>query len=164
MAKLYELTTNFKAVSDLLDDESIDKKVIEDTLESIELAIEDKAHNIAIMLQGMDYDIDTLKAEENRLAGRRRVLENNKENLKTYLKYQMEIAKLSKIKSINFTVSLQNNPPSLEILDNKLIPPRFITIIPESHVFDKVRIKDALRNGEEVPGVALSQGKSIRIK
>lgn len=164
MAKLYELTNHFKAVSALLDDESIDEKVISDTIESIELAIEDKAQNIAIILQGMDYDIETLKAEEKRLAGRRKALENNKENLKTYLRYHMEIAKLNKIKSPNFTVALQNNPPSLEIVDEKAIPPKYLTVIPETYVLDKARIKEALKEGEEIPGARLFQDKSIRIK
>jgi hypothetical protein len=162
--KLYELTQAYNEVWNLVDNEDTDLQVIEDTLSSLEGAIEDKAANIALFVRGMESDTTVIDAEIKRLTERKRAITNRVNGLKTYLRAQMEAANLLKIKTPTHTISLQNNPPAVNIYDQERIPAAFLTIIPESFVPDKKRISEALKAGEQVPGAELTQGKSLRIR
>lgn len=164
MAKLYEIAERYKNLAILLEDETIDNEMIMPALEAIEGEISDKAVGIVGFIKSMDYDIDAIKAEEKRLADRRKAIENRKEGIKQYIKSQMEFAGLDKIKSPTFTIALQNNPPALEISDENAIPAEFTVIIPERKEPNKQAIKDALKAGSEVPGCRLTNGKSLRIR
>ena len=164
MPKLYELTTDYQAVWQLVEDDTTDLAVIEDTLQALEGDIEVKAASIATFIRGLTYDIDAIKAEEKRLADRRKAMENRVTAIKTYVQSQMEAAGLSKIKTSTQTISLQNNPPAVYIADERLIPAKYLTVIPQTTVADKKRIAEALKAGENVPGCELTQGKSLRIR
>jgi chromosome segregation ATPase len=162
--KLYELTQAYNEVWSLVDNEETDLQVIEDTLSSLEGAIEDKAANIALFVRGIDADVSVIDAEVKRLQDRKRSLVNRMDGLKNYLKGQMEAANMPKIKTATHTISLQNNPPAVNIYDQEQIPASFLTIIPEQYQPDKKRISEALKAGEQVPGAELTQGKSLRIR
>lgn len=74
MESLYELTEQYLAVRDMLFDEDVDEQVINDTLESIEGAIEVKADNYAKIIREMSATAAVIKQEEARLAARRKSL------------------------------------------------------------------------------------------
>lgn len=161
--KLYELTNNYLTILNMIEDSDVPSEAMIDTLESINDAIEVKVEGIGKMLRMLDADIEALKAEEKRLADRRKAIENKQKQIKDYVRYQLELAGLTEIKSPLITVKVQNNPPAVEIVDRDAIPRQFIkTTIVED--VDKNAIKEALKNGEEVPGAVLLQGKSLRIK
>lgn len=164
MAKLYELTKDYKQVLDMADDESIDLEVINNTLQAIEGAIEEKAVNIISIIKSLDGDAKIIRAEEKRLADRRKAVENRVNHIKDYLKDQMELAGIDKINTPTVTIYIQNNPPSAKVEDDKKIPSKFLTIIPEQYVPDKKRIAEAIKAGEEVGGCSLVQGRSLRIR
>nr|WP_246316759.1 siphovirus Gp157 family protein [Anoxybacillus ayderensis] len=133
-----------------------------DTLQSLEDAIEEKVENIAKLIRNLEADAKIIKEEEQRLAERRRAIEAKVERLKTYLQEQLEVAGLQKVKRPTITVAIQNNPPSVEIADEKLIPSKFM--IPQPAKVDKKSILDRLKNGEVIPGVTLKQTKGVRIR
>ena len=164
MTKLYDLAADYAKVKELLENEDIEPEIMQDTLESIEAAMEVKAKNIAILVQGLGSDASIIKAEEQRLAQRRKAIENKQKWLKDYLKSQMEYAGIDRFKTPTHTISLQNNPPALKITDEGAIPANFLAVIPERYEVDKAALKDALKAGEEIPGAELVQGKSIQIR
>lgn len=157
--KLYELTGSYLKVLEMA--EEIDQEVLSDTLSSIQEAIEDKAENIAKLIKNISADIDALKAEERRLSDRRKALEGKVLCLKRYLIEQMEVAGINKVKRPTITVSIQNNPPSVEISDEKIIPSEFM--VPQDPKIDKRSILERLKNGNTVPGCTLKQTKGLRI-
>jgi len=59
-------------------------------------------------------------------------------------------------------VSIQNNPPSVRVVNEELIPSHFM--IPQPPKLDKKTILQKLKDGEKVPGVELAQGRSLRIR
>ncbi len=164
MPKLYELTGAYNDIWELVNDETTDLTVIEDTLQSIEGAIEEKATNIVKFIRSMEFDVDAIKTEEKRLADRRRAVENRIQGIKDYIKAQMEKAGLDKIKTPILTIALQNNPPAVNIIEQDKIPASYITIVPEQYIPNKKAICDALKAGQSVPGCELTQGKSLRIR
>jgi predicted nuclease with TOPRIM domain len=157
--KLYELTTNYLSVMDMA--EEMDTDTLKDTLESIEEEIHDKAENIAKLVKNLNADVDALKTEEKRLADRRKSLENKVIHLKEYLQNQLEVAGLDKVKRPTLTVSIQNNPPSVKVIDEKLLSD---FMIPQDPKLDKKAILTALKEGQEVNGAELFQSRGVRIR
>jgi predicted nuclease with TOPRIM domain len=141
--------------------EEMDAITLQDTLESIEEEIHDKAENIAKLVKNINADVDALKSEEKRLADRRKSLENKVTHLKDYLQNQLEVAGLDKVKRPTLTVSIQNNPPSVKVIDEKLLSDYMIPVEPK---LDKKAILTALKEGMEVSGAELVQGRSVRIR
>ena len=164
MTTLYELTDNYRNIQDLLGDESMDQQTLTSALALIEGDIQSKAQNIAVILQSMDANISILDAEIKRLMERKKAIEKGNEWLKNYLKEQLEKIGQKKLKTPMFTLSIQNNPPAVQITDEKAIPAKFLTIIPQKTVPDKKRIAESLKAGEKIPGAILTQGKSLRIR
>jgi hypothetical protein len=158
--KLYEISTNYLQLLDMAD--SLDAEVFQDTLSAIEEALEDKVENVAKLVRCLEADIKAIKEEEQRLADRRKAVENKISGIKEYLQSQMEVAGLEKVKRPTITVSIQANPPSINILDESLIPSKFI--IPQAPKISKKEILTAIKNGEEVFGVEVAQSRGVRIR
>lgn len=158
--KLYELTQNYAQLMEMA--EEMESDALVDTLESLQEAIEDKAENIAKLIKNLEADVKVIKEEEQRLADRRRSIESKIVRLKEYLQQQLEVAGLQKVKRPTITVAIQNNPPSVEIADEKLIPSEFM--IPQDPKIDKMAILERLKNGELVPGCSLKQTRGVRIR
>lgn len=160
--KLYELTEAYQNVSNLIE-MGLPEEEIANVLDTLEGAIEEKAGNIALMIQNMDADIEAIKAEEDRLFGRRRALENRKNRLKLYLEENFVRSGLSKVRTATHTISLQNNPPSVNILDINLLPKEYQKHIDEWQP-DKKLILESLKAGQAIPGAEIVQKSSIRIR
>ena len=158
--KLYELTNQYKQLQEMADD--LDPMTLQDTLEAIEESIEDKAENTAKLIRSWEAEVKALKEEEKRLADRRRAIENNVKRTKEHLFEQLEIAGIQKVKRPLITVSIANNPHSVDILDSTLIPSNFM--IQKEPDIDKKGVIAALKKGEEIPGAMLYQGRGLRIK
>lgn len=157
--KLYEMSHKYQQVLTLIED---GHEGLEDTLEALSDAIEDKVENIGKLVKTVEAEVTGLKAEEQRLADRRKSLESNIKRLKEYAYQSMLDAGMKKIKGSLFTFSIQNSPPSVEVLDDSLIPKGYF--VQSAPTLDKNAIKEELKLGHEIPGVQLKQGESLRIK
>jgi len=162
--RLYDLATNYRNIAELADDPTIPMEAVSEALAVIEGDLQAKSQNVVVILQAMEGDIVTIKAEEKRLADRRRAIENRYDGLKEYIKEAMGTAGLQKIKTATFTVSIQNNPPKVEIYDEKIIPAKYLTIIPQTTVPNKKDIAAAIKSGEEVPGASITHGTRLQIR
>ena len=147
--KLYELTGAFNQVADMLEYDSENAAII-DTLESIDLAIEEKADQEASS-KAFDEEI-------KRMRERKQAVDNNVKRMKLSLQNAMvEIGK-TKFKTDLFSFNIQKNQPSVEIVDESLIPDKFKKVTID---FDKTAIKKA---EEDVPGMEIKQSESLRIR
>lgn len=161
MMKLYELTGEYAQLLELLNDADADKEVLQNVLENVKGQIEEKAENIAKIIRCMESDIEAIKQEENRLQAKRQSLENKKTSIKNYLQQQLENAGMQKVKTPIFSIGIQNNPPSVNIIDENLIPDNFKIIKAE---IDKKAIMQAIKEGKTVEGAELKQTQSLRIR
>jgi len=155
---LYELSLAFQNVQNM----DLDPEVMQDTLDSIEDAIENKAENIAKLIQNLNADVASFKAEEERLKGKRQTAERKIEWLKSYLENNMRLTGKTKFKSGMFNFAIQKNPASVNITDERIIPEDFL--IPQLPKIDKTSLKELLKNGVEIPGAELKQTESLRIR
>jgi predicted nuclease with TOPRIM domain len=157
--KLYDLVSQYNQVLEMA--EEVDVETLKDTLESIQESIEEKAQNTAKLIKSMEVDTKALKEEEQRLADRRKSLENKISSIKEYLQTQLEIAGIDKVKGPILTVSIQNNPPSVKVIDDKLLSAYMVPVEPK---LDKKTLLSDLKSGKEVPGAEIQQGRSVRIR
>ena len=162
MIKLYELSEGYRNILNLIEDGAEDED-IKNALETIKGALEEKVQNVAIFVQSMGNEVEIIKAEEKRLAERRKAIENKQKAIKEYIQYQMELAGLEKVKTATHTIRIQNNPPAVHFTAEDKIPGKFMTLVPEQWIPDKKKIAEALKSGETVEGAELKQGKSLRI-
>lgn len=158
--KLYELSQQYAQLVELV--EELDEVTFRDTLESIQEEIDDKVENTAKLMRSFQVDVDALKLEEKRLADRRRAIEKRIESIKDYLKNQMEVAGIDKVKRPTLTVSIANNPPSVEIEDESLIP--FDYMVPQPARIDKKALLTALKEGQDISGASIKQTRGVRIR
>lgn len=162
MATLYELTNDWQTLIELAEDPDVDEEVLNDTLSAIDGEIEVKAEGYAMVMQQLQNDVDALKYEEKRLAGRRTVIENNIQRMKKHLQEAMEITGKTKFKTTLFSFNIQNNPASVVIDDATKIPKEFL--IQQEPKIDKTSIKEILKESGNTDWAHLEQGKSLRIK
>ncbi|MBC2111884.1 siphovirus Gp157 family protein [Listeria innocua] len=157
--KLYQLTDNYLRVQELLEENKTE--AVEDTLDALADGFHDKAENIVKIIKSLAADAEMAGKEAKRLLKRKQALENNVQKLKTYLQTEMERMEIRKINSTLFTIQIQKNPASVEIVDEALLKPFFLLQEPK---IDKKRIAEILKSGEEVKGARLVESESIRIR
>jgi len=164
MTKLYELTERYKAIRDMLDGdlEYITREEIDSTLSNIEDDIRLKIGSIGKLVLELKSDIIAVKAEEERLAKRRQGYTSKMEWLKLYLLAKMTKTNILKVKEDIISISVQNNPPSVEVLNIEEVPETYMRIIPEQREVDKRTILEHFKaTGEIVSGVDVIVNKKF---
>lgn len=158
MMNLYSLTGKFLEILELSEIEDVSE-----LLEQIDVAIEEKADGMAKIIKQLTGDIETIKAEEKRLAEKRRVIENNIVNMKENLQLSMELTGKEKFKTELFSFGIQNNPVKVvwENEDIESIPSEYKIVKEE---INKEKVKEDLKDGLCLEFAKLVQTRSIRIR
>lgn len=164
MSHLYELASEYRALSDKLHDSELDEQTISDTLEGAGGEIEAKATNIGFVVKNIEAEIAAMKQAEEDIAKRRKSKENHVSRIVHYLQSNMEMAGITKIESPYFVISIRNNPESVVIDSESMIPDDYIREVPASYYPDKKLIKQAIKDGFDVPGCHLTRTQSLQIK
>ena len=162
---LYELSDDYMNLLTMAEDPDIDPEAFADTLAGIEGAIEDKADGYAKVIRTLEGDAAACDAEAKRLRSKKQIIENNIKRMKQALQYAMEATGKTKFKTALFSFGIQKNPAAVVMDEGYIenIPERFL--IPQDPVINKKAIKEALKNGEDLEGIAhLEQGESLRIR
>ncbi|MDU1582554.1 MAG: siphovirus Gp157 family protein [Peptoniphilus harei] len=155
--QLYELTEMYLNLKDM----DIEEGDLNAALENIDDEIETKADNIAKVLRDFDGDIEALKSEEERLAKKRKAIENRQKQLKEYLQNAMLVLDKRKFKTDLFSFNIQKNAPSLKILDESKIPEDYYKI---EKKLNKNDLKEAVKSGLFTDAAELVQTESLRIR
>lgn len=164
MANIYEITNQFPFLKNLEESGEISE---EDARAALDVAKEDLAYKLedyCKVIKNLETEISGLKAEETRLAERRRAKENAIERMKSAMEFALTVASESKMACGTFTVAVQNNPPSC-VLDASIadIPAKYL--IPQEPKVDKRKILEDLKaSGKEVPYAHIEQSSSLRIR
>jgi Siphovirus Gp157 len=163
--KLYELSTNYSALVDIIQnsDDAEQVQMLMDTLEAIDDEIEVKADQIARIMTELEAEANAIQTEAKRLAERSDKLMKNHANLKRYLLDNMIRTGKEKFKTQLFNFTVRNNAPSVQIVDESLIPADFKREVIETKI-DKKAIAEMLKEKKEVSGATLSYSKTLMIK
>lgn len=165
MNSLYDLTKERLELQHKLQSMDFDQETIDDTLEGESTNLQAKIEDYGWVIRDMEAFGDAIKAEETRLAERRKVHAAKVEKIKAWLLMNMQACRISKIECPVFTISLKNNPPKVVVDDERAIPDRFL-VVPDlpPPAPDKKAIAAELKAGKEVAGCHLEQSQRIEIK
>lgn len=163
MATMYELTNDYLMVLELANDPEIPPEVVADTLEAIGGEIEQKAEATAIIMNELKADVEKLKAEEKRLAERRKVIEAKVETMKERLFNAMKIVNKPKFKTALFSFAIRKNPAKLVVDDESKVPARYLVEMKPK--IDTAALKaDLMQSGANLSWAHIEQGESLQIK
>ncbi len=160
MSNLYQLTSDYNSVLNMLYDEEVDEEMILDTLEGIEGEIEDKADGYAKIIKELLGDAEKIKSEKQRLEARQKSFENRAKLLKNNLQEVMTKIGKTKFKTELFSFNIQKNGGKQALTIDGEVPDTYKKLVDD---LDKIR--QALENGENLPFAHLEpRGESLRIR
>ncbi len=168
MSTTYDIKQEFFAIRELLEDDEINEEtgeVIDNTeavqalLSELEGKRDEKADNIAYLMQEAKDTELALKAEVTRLNERKAMFIKQQESLKNLLDFLLSGEKL---KTDRFTFSYRTSQ-SVNITDESLVPAEFLNV-KEVVTPDKKRIKEALANFDDVAGCEIVVKKSLGVR
>ena len=160
--KLYELSQNYLNLQELLENPEVPQEMVIAALDEVGEQFEDKVENIAKLIKTMEVDIKGFKEEESRLSDRRKSLENRVKGLKEYIDGAMKATGKLKIKGKLYSFNIHKNTPSLEVVNEELVPREFFKV--QDPVLDKKEALARLKAGEDIPGLSIKQTESLRIR
>lgn len=165
--KLYEIANDYLALMQAIENDEIPEEAIADTLEAIVAEIEDKADNIACLLKNIDADIVAIKAEEAKLAERRKVKEKSAERIKQYLSDVLQSAAIDKVETARNRITFRKSE-SVELDESAFVTwamqNRDDLLTHSAPKANKTEIKKALKGGAEIVGAQLVSKNNIQIK
>lgn len=162
MKNLYELTSDWNKVANMLYDEDVDEKMILDTLESIEGEIEDKADGYAKIIKELEAKRDARKTEAKRLNDSASIFDNRIKNLKQNLFNTMKQTGKTKFATDLFSFNIAKNGGKQALTIDGEVPKEYTKTIIEN---DTDKIRQALEEGKNLPFAHLEpRGESLRIK
>lgn len=161
---LFSLAAEYKSAEEKLMDSDLPDEVIADTLEGMSGELEVKAQNVAFVIRNAESMAEQIKQAEEAMAKRRKAYENRAERLRSYVLANMLTTGKTVIECPYFKLGIRNNPESVVIDAESQIPQDYMREIPASYSPDKALIKQAIKDGFEVPGAHLTRTQSLSIK
>ena len=161
---LFELKTEYQLVAHKLQDMDLDEQTIADTLEAFAGDLETKATNTVMVSRNMRATAAAIKEAEASMAARRKAIEARADYLDKRVFDTMIETGITKIECPYFRLSIQDNPPAVEVFDSLQIPADYMREVPATFTIDKVLIKKAIQDGFDVPGAKLTHGKRLVCK
>ena len=144
-------------------EEQFDEQTLKDSKELLLEELKEKSSNINEYLVELKVRIESMKSLEEHYKKSRKTLENQMEIWKNIIKGCMITLGEKKIITDTGSITVKNNPKSVKIIDESLVPEEFKTE-EISIKIDKKALKQRIEEGEEFEGITLEQTQSILIK
>ena len=158
MATLYELTDQYKMLQNFIEENNVEG--FELALSQIQGEISEKLEGYAMVLKNIESDIAGIKAEEKRLADRRKATESNLARIKGNMTDALLTVEGNRVKTEKFTFSFRKST-SVQIENDATIPPQFIKV---EKTISRSELAKALKAGEQIEGAQLVENQSLSIR
>ncbi|EPE8808694.1 siphovirus Gp157 family protein [Staphylococcus pseudintermedius] len=161
MTTLFNLTDAYQQVYDLIAEQG-DETVLIETLQSINDALEEKADGYVAVIKTLEADNVAIDEEIKRLRQRKTSNQNGISRLKESLQFSMETTGKEKFKTALNSYSIANNPPSLDVVEESLIPKEYW--LSQAPKLNKKDLLKDIKNGADIKGVEVKQTRSLRVR
>lgn len=135
---------------------------LEERLKINEANMAKKMEDYCKAIRYYEMTVANAKSEKERLDKLIKRSERSQQWLKDAILNVMNATGKPKVSAGTFTVGTRKST-AVNIIDESAIPARYANEVVTVKI-DKTAIKDAIKNGEEVPGAQLVERKSISIK
>ena len=162
MKPLYQLTNEYLEIYNCSEESDLDFAFAE-KIEAIDSDFETKALNIASLIKNLTLDIDTVDNVLLDLEAKKHRLKKKVDNLKEYLKFNMEKVDKKEIRNTIHDIRIALNPCSVKVVNQELIPDEYIR---KQEILkpDLTKIKDDLKRGVVIEGVELGRSDRLVVK
>jgi hypothetical protein len=166
LPSLYSLRAEYQTLAHRLADLDFDAATIADTIEASGImdSIAEKGQNIIMVSRSFDAHIEAIDGEIKRLAALKKHRQTTADKLRDYLLANMQAAEIDRIEGPLMTISIRNNPESVDVFDSLQVPAEFMrqpdTPPPAP---DKSAIKAAIKSGKEIAGCRLTRTQKLHI-
>ena len=154
MSSLYNLTKDFLEIANKLDELDLDQEIIQDTLESLQMPIEEKAENIIKFTRNLEAMAEARKAEAKRLTEQAAKDLKKAESLLNGLDNALKMLGKTKLTAGVFEVNYKKGSEVVEINED-LLPADCWVIQSVKKPLDKPTLKKWVKAGQEIPGVSI---------
>lgn len=165
MASLSDITAEVAvavASSEILNEETGELVFDPSAIDALAMPLEEKVDGICWAMRRREADIDLLKAEEKRLAERRRALEKGLASLKSYTAACLTRVPDERVKTARNTAFVRRTK-SVQVLDEGAVPDGF-KVVKTTESVDKKAVRTALEGGEDVPGACLTVNVGLGVR
>lgn len=131
-------------------------------LDDLLMAREVKLDNVGMYVKELSAMAQAIKDEEQSLVKRRKTLESKAEYLKKYLSQSLQSQGDTKFISPRLVLTFRKSE-SVNVIDENLISDCYKRVV-ETKTVDKAVIKQAIKEGEIVPGAELVTSYNLQIK
>ncbi|WP_324730246.1 siphovirus Gp157 family protein [Lysinibacillus fusiformis] len=157
MASLYQLNNAYAQLQQMIED---GQEGLEDTLDSITDAVEEKLEAYAMVIKNIESDVEGIKSEEKRLAERRKVMENGVVRMKQAIAETLQNSGQDKVKTEKFTFSWRKSS-KVEISNIDSLPQQYVKV---ERTISRSELAKALKAGEQIEGAQLIENQSLSIR
>jgi hypothetical protein len=144
--------------------QDIDDETLLDTLEGIS--------DLPELIQGLirssledDVLISALKQRVEDMQARLSRLKDRFERKRELASWAMTNAEILKMQTADFTLSLRQGPPRLDVLDQEKVPAEYL--VPQPPRLDRSALIGALKRGDVIQGAVLVEGQmhvAVRVR
>jgi hypothetical protein len=161
---LYQINSEYEQIlNQLYDDDGMINENAMVQLEQNELVMEKKAIAIACYIKNMDAEREAIEQAKKAMAEREKRFKKRIEYLEDYLLSGMEKRGINHISCAYFDIKLKKCPPSVDIIDEDLLPEEYKRVKIET-LPDKIKIKEEMQMGVVIPGASLKTGMRLDIR
>jgi hypothetical protein len=165
LPSLFKLTSDYVQLMHKLDDQDLDAQTIADTIESTGLTddISTKCQGYVMVARTFGGRVHPIKEEIKRLQKLCKHCENTEQRLYDEMLYNMQAAQIERIVGPTMTITIRQNPESVDVFDAAQIPADYMREVPATFAPDKALIKAALKSDADVPGCKLTRTLKLHI-
>ena len=177
MITLYDMTDAYQRVRVLAETEGEGVADWATALADIAEAMETKVGNMGALVREWKAESEVYASEVRRLSARQQAIDARIKRLEWMMQTAMQEIGIDKVGNGTLTVRLQNSPPSVEVLDESIIPSTFkrakldmaLSELPEGLEYmaevsvNRRAVLDALKGGAEVQGTRVVQSQHVRL-
>lgn len=162
--KLYEITNQYEQIFNQVNE---DGEISSETLlllDDLKHDFVEKAVEVAAYVKNIEAEAAAIKEAIANMKAREESLTKKAQALKEYMQFNLQQLGINEIEtSPYFKIRLKTCPPSVDVFDEETIPVEYWK---EKVVMslDKIKIKEALSEGVEVPGATIHRNIKLEIK
>lgn len=151
----FDLTAQMRKLESLVESGELTQDDIADTLEGIEGMVTDKLDFLVELMALFASNEERLKAQEAKIAKRRKMWTNQQSAIKDRMKTIVESSGKNMLKSAMNTFTLASGRTTFRVPDPKALPDNFYDVIPTytARMDDIKAAMEALSKGVKVEGI-----------
>lgn len=166
---LFELSTEFRALQDLITHEEFDQEtgeLIDNTdavqalFEEVQGTLGNKLDNTMYVIKELESEVTLLKDEAKRLTARATARDNKVKFLKTIMFSALNASGEKKLKTTKFNFTIKRSE-SVNVTDVDLLSREWVKLTRSA---DKIAIKKALKDGATIEGCNMNENFTLGVR